>query len=595
MSNLDKIITRQYSNFMGVDFSGGEVPYYHSPDALNMWRDYTDSSCIQTRPGLTLLNKFDNVVNGLFFYKINDIIQVLLHIGTKLVKWNNYPNTPAQLTELYTGLSSAKSKSFIFDNVFFLIDGVNYIEYNGTTAKEVEGTIPYTTYQRNPDGSTNIDAGVDTDYVLQPVNCLTSKRYNQFIADGTSTAYQLDDKGLDSNFSVRASIHDNGSTTIIVEGNGLSVDRTNGVVTFTTAPSKDASVDILFSKTISNHKSRILNCNLLCEFDNRLFFAGNEDYPNSVFWGMLNDPRYVADINYNEIGLDVARIKAIIPGNNVLWVVKENNQNGAGVYYLTPTLSSDYDQKIYPVTNGNVSTGCVSTGINYGDYIVYYSNQGLECISSSALYSEQILQHKSTYVDARLLKEQGYENPVLAEYKGYLLTLVNSKIYLADNRKLMNTGNGNSEFEWFYWELPNDITNMVEYRDELYLMNDSGYLYLLDGDVDETTGQEDSELDITSYWTTRKDDFGCPSYTKTTSKKGGVVNFKNMDNDDIIIQTIPDGVIKDSKTLSDEKGYAPFKIKDKKFYKMQLKFSSNKPFGIYSAVLQGFIAGYVKR
>ena len=40
MSNLDRIITRQYSNFMGVDFSGGEVPYYHSPDAKNMWRDY---------------------------------------------------------------------------------------------------------------------------------------------------------------------------------------------------------------------------------------------------------------------------------------------------------------------------------------------------------------------------------------------------------------------------------------------------------------------------------------------------------------------------------------------------------------------------
>lgn len=70
MASLNGIITRKYSNFLGVDFRGGEVSNYHSPDSLNMWRDYTDSDCIQTRPSMQLINTFDNSVFGLFFIKL---------------------------------------------------------------------------------------------------------------------------------------------------------------------------------------------------------------------------------------------------------------------------------------------------------------------------------------------------------------------------------------------------------------------------------------------------------------------------------------------------------------------------------------------
>ena len=582
---LTDLITRKYSNFRGVDFSKNDTNYYRSPDALNMWKTYKDSECIETRPGMTLLETFDNEIFGLFFYTINDYTHVLIHSGTKMLEWTNYPLTPKIIKEIYNGLNPKQSRSFVYDNIFFFMDGINYLEFDGDTMKKVEGTIPITSYMKNPDGSTTIDSETDSDLVYQPVNVLTNLRKNAFIGDGKSTNYQLDTNNLDpaTIYLVQASIDD----VIKTENIDFTVDREKGVVTFNVAPAKESKVIITFSKTTQGYKERILNCTLNCEFDNRIFFSGNADYPNAVFHCELNDPRYVRDTAYYECGLDLANIKAIIPGNNVLWVIKEINQNSSSVYYMSPTLDSTYG-KIYPSVNGSVALGCISCGINFNDDIVYFSKNGLEAISSSSMYSEQILQHRSSLVDTKMIHEVNYMNAKLVEYNGYLVCLIGSKAYLADGRAKYQDSSGNIQYEWFYWQLPNNITYAKEYRGDLYLGNASGQLFKL-------VGSTDNGEDITSYWVTYKDDFDYPSYTKTTNKRGNVADLKPMNNDSIKVSTIVDGVEKEKVILSDEKGYIPYRIKDKKFKNIQLKFSSNKPFGLYQATLQGFVAGYIKR
>ena len=582
---LTDIITRKYSNFRGVDFSNNEVNSSRSPLALNMWKNYKDSECIETRPGMELLGNFGNKILGLFFFSKEENLHVLLHVGTKLLKWTNYPNKPVQISELFTGMNIKESSSFTFNNTLFIKDGLNYLEYDGEKISKVVGTIPMTSYFKNPDGSTAIDSDTDTDLVYQAVNCLTSLRKNAFIGDGKSTKYQLDSIDLDSAsvFLMEAEV----DGTKLIENIDFSVDRNKGIVTFNTAPEKDSKVYIICSKTGKNYEDRILKCNLLCEFDNRIFFSGNPDYPNAVFHCELNDPRYVRDTAYYTCGMDLSDIKAIIPGNGVLWVLKEINQNSSSLYYLTPTLDSQFD-KIYPSVNGSISLGCVSTGINFNDDVVFFSNKGLEGISNSSLYSEQILQHRSSLVDTKMLQETDYTNVKLAEYNGYLMCLIGSHIYLADSRKMFQNGSNDTEYEWFYWELPNNITFIKEYRQKLYLGNSAGDLF-------ELKGTTDNEVNINSYWTTPKDDFGYPSYSKTTNKKGNTADVKIMNNDSIHVDTIVDGTLKEKRVLNDKKGYIAYKIKDKKFKDIQIKFSSNKPFGLYSCTLQGFIAGYIKR
>ena len=218
MASINDIISREYNNFRGVDFSNSDVKSYRSPYSVNMWKNYEDSNgtCIETRPGMKLLENFGNQIFGLFFYKVLDEVKVLVHVGTKLLKWNNYPNKPADTTELYTGLNPARSQSFVFNNIFFLKDGINYIEYDGLIAKEVE-----------PTGEV-INDNYDT--VYQPVNVLTPKRKNGFVADGTSRKYHLDTTGLDSAsiFILQATV--NGQN--MVETIDFDVDRVNVIVTF---------------------------------------------------------------------------------------------------------------------------------------------------------------------------------------------------------------------------------------------------------------------------------------------------------------------------------------------------------------------------
>ena len=68
-----------------------------------------------------------------------------------------------------------------------------------------------------------------------------------------------------------------------------------------------------------------------------------------------------------------------------------------------------------------------------------------------------------------------------------------------------------------------------------------------------------------------------------------------MNNDAIKVSTIVDGDVREKNTYADTKGYIAYRIKDKKFKEIQLKFSSDKPFGLFSCTLQGFVAGYIKR
>lgn len=596
MANTNKIITRHYANFRGVDFTNGLVSKYRSPDSLNMWKNYLDDDCIQTRPGMELIGEFDNKIFGLFFYKLNNTTHVLVHCGTKLYKWNNFPSRPVQTTQLYANMAMMKSNYFVFDDILFIMDGVNYLEYDGTNLTSVAGTIPMTSYVMTPQGQTDLDEGVDTDYIFQKLNCLTGIQKNQFRGDGESTDYQLNNNELDQNYAVFATV----DGIRIEENSGLTVNRTKGIVTFTTAPSNGSTVIIQFSKTESGLRDRILNCRIVKEFDNRIFFSGNPDYPNAIFYsegGENPDPRYIREDARISVGLDLAPIKAVIPGNNALWVVKDTYQNSASVYYMTRSVENNED--IYVSNPGNIALGCISTGINFNDDIVFFSKLGLEGFTSTSLYSEQVLQHRSNMVDSKMANETNYEDVKLAEWGGYLICLFDSHVYLADKRQkfLENTDVG---YEWFYWELPvkevtesetttkYPINDVFEFRGKLYFSNYYGQIYQLKGTTD--NGE-----DISSYWTTCKDDFDAPSYTKTTSKKGGVLTLKKMDNDEIEITSILDDVEKKTKEVIDTKGYCVYKVKNKKFKQIQFKIGSDKPFGLFDMTIQGFIAGYVKR
>ncbi|MBQ4560235.1 MAG: hypothetical protein IJA54_07950 [Tyzzerella sp.] len=563
MSSGD-LVTRTYSSFRGVDFRGEEVNLVRSPDSLNIWKDYKETESIRTRPDMELQEAFDNSVWGVFFYTVGNTEMMLVHSGTKL-----YRIADGIKTELYSGLNPRKSDAFIYNNIWYFKDGINYLEYDGKTIAEVVGYIPTTSIGRRP-------AGGGTQH--EDVNMLTGMRINTFLADGESVDYYLDTENIDADFYPLVSI--NGSMLGIEE---YTVNSQSGKITFNVAPEEPLTdgqdnVSIKFRKTVSGHRERINQCTLLQVFDNRVFFSGNKDYPNTVWHCSLNDPAYCSDTDYYNEGLDMAKVTGLVAGNNALWVMKEPSQANTAVFYHNPTIDSDYG-KIYPSTHSSVSTGCVGKAINFNDDIVFFSERGMEAINGDVT-TEQVIAHRSSLVDRKLTVEANYKDMLLEEWEGYLMVFVDKTVYLADSRALF-TNENHVEYEWFYWELDKKITCTRVHDGVLYLGTKDGIYTLTDYDNP-----------VISYWTTPIDRFNHPQYQKTTNKRGCVVEALG----DVTVHVKTDKteweLIDEYKGITD---YFVSRIQRKKFKDIQLKFYSDTRFSLETATLECFIGGYIRR
>ena len=620
MASIYDPVRKIYSNFRGVDFTDENVSETRSPDALNMWKNYkTLGKKIETRPDIELQLTMSNTIFGLFFYTISNIDHLIIHSGTSLFDYN--PNTKVLTTIKATGMNPAKSVGFIYNNILFIKDGLNYLEYNGSVCKDVEGTIPNVAIHNMNNNSTKM---------IQEANLITDYCYEEYLPDGTKTEFPLSQKEVSN-----VTVWDISGVNEVQITTGFTVDTTTGLVTFDTAPEKSAdkaSIKIKYSKT-SDGRNIINKCKLACIFDNRVFFSGNQDYPNMLVWCGLNDPRYVGTSSYATQGTSVSQIKALVPGNNALWVFKEPSQENTTIFYTVPTELYDgkleQTVKTYASSHSSITTGCQATGINFNDDIVFFSDRGMEGISGS-ITTEQVLGHRSTLVDRKLLNEENYKNMELVEWEGYLLVIIDNKIYLADSKQKVQNDD-HVEYEWFYWEMAKKIKTATVHNDILYLCseedfvrNELGYKKYTDGTniywydevnnkVYDNEGNEsqvlietltavmqseiytltDTSSNVKSYWTTKLDDFGYPQMLKTTNKRG----FKsNVTGNEITIETkLDNNEFQELGTFKNTKGYIVSKIKKKKWNRIQLRYSSNTQFGIYEIVLESYVGSYVKR
>lgn len=620
MASIYDPVRKIYSNFRGVDFTDENVSETRSPDALNMWKNYkTLGKKIETRPDIELQLTMSNTIFGLFFYTISNVDHLIIHSGTSLFDYN--PKTKVLTTIKATGMNPAKSVGFVYNNILFIKDGLNYLEYNGSVCKDVEGTIPNVAIHNMNSNSTKM---------IQEANLITDYCYEEYLPDGTKTEFPLSQKEVSN-----VTVWDISGVNEVQITTGFTVDTTTGLVTFDTAPEKSAdkaSIKIKYSKT-SDGRNIINKCKLACIFDNRVFFSGNQDYPNMLVWCGLNDPRYVGTSSYATQGTSVSQIKALVPGNNALWVFKEPSQENTTIFYTVPTELYDgkleQTVKTYASSHSSITTGCQATGINFNDDIVFFSDRGMEGISGS-ITTEQVLGHRSTLVDRKLLNEENYKNMELVEWEGYLLVIIDNKIYLADSKQKVQNDD-HVEYEWFYWEMAKKIKTATVHNDILYLCseedfvrNELGYKKYTDGTniywydevnnkVYDNEGNEsqvlietltavmqseiytltDTSSNVKSYWTTKLDDFGYPQMLKTTNKRG----FKsNVTGNEITIETkLDNNEFQKLGTFKNTKGYIVSKIKKKKWNRIQLRYSSDTQFGIYEIVLESYVGSYVKR
>ena len=557
----DSVVSRIYSNFRGVDFRGEEINLVRSPDSLNVWKDYRETESIRTRPETKLQVEFPATVYGIFFYKDTQIV----HSGKNLYK----VSAAGDKVILFSEMNKATSNAFVFEDIFYIKDGVNYLQYDGTTVKSVQGYIPTTSIGRSAMGGGT---------VYEDVNMLSDYRINSFLADGGSLDFYLDVINIDEDFVPVVTIDG-----AVVGTDKYTVDYDNGQIKMSYAPDAPKTdgqdnVFIKFKKAIPKYKASIMGCKMLQVFDNRVFVSGNKDFPNVVWHCSLNDPSYFSDLDYYREGMDSAQIKGLVAGNNALWVFREPSSANTTVFYHTPTLDEEYG-KIYPSSHSSVTTGCVGKAINFNDDIVFFSERGMEGISGDVT-TEQVLAHRSSLVDRKLTAEADYKNMILAEWEGYLMVFIGNKVYLADSRTAF-TNEGHMEYEWFYWELSKAVTCTCVQDGILYLGTDTGVYTLTD-----------NEAAVESWWVTPKDKFKNPHKLKTTNKRGCVAEATG---DISVYAKLEDTDFELIGTYENITDYFVSRIKRKKFKDIQLKFHSNTRFSLETVTLEVFVGGYIKR
>ena len=499
------LITRIYSGFRGADFRGEEINLVRSPDCLNVWKDYKHTDSIRTRPAMELFKDFPETVYGIYFYKIGSTEMCLVHSGKSLYKIANGEKT-------YIGdLNAAPSTAFVYNNTFYILDGINYKQYDGSTLKDVVGYVPTTSIGRKASGGGKVH---------EDVNLLSDWRINTFMGDGESTIFYLDTYLVEQSggyvptqnmLKERVHVTVNGESW---DDRIMNISAYDGVVTLSDVPPAPLTdgqdnVSIEFRKDTYGQREKITRCTLSQVFDNRVFFSGNKDYPNTIWHCSLNDPSYFSDLDYYNEGLDSAVVNGLVAGNNALWVFKEPSISNTSVFYHTPTIDSEYG-KVYPNTHSTISMGCVGKAINFNDDIVFFSERGMEGISGDVT-TEQFVAHRSSLVDRKLIAEKNYKNMILTEWEGYLLVIIDDKIYLADSRATF-TNENHIEYEWFYFSLDKVITCASVYNGILYLGTSDGVYTLTD-----------TKKAVKSYWVTPKDKINNPHRQKTTNKKGCVV------------------------------------------------------------------------
>lgn len=304
-----------------------------SPNMLNMWfkeraltKRYGQENLFASLGSFPILSIYNKLFNG----------KVIFTASTNMYSLDLTTKTT---TLLYSTLTAAKGRFFVVNGILYYLNGNEYVRYDGTTVSAVVGYVPLVITGRAPTGGGTVN---------EQYNRIQAGFKTSFSGNGTATVYTLPQTGLDAT-TVTATVGGVAKT----EGTDFTVDRVNGLVTFTVAPASGTdNVVITAYKTDSVGKTAILTCKYATTFggnnDSRVFLAGDS---TTYYYSGLLDPTFWPENQYNNAGVDNTNITGFGKQYNVLVVFKERSLF-AVTYSFNGTTAS------FPLAELNNSVGC---------------------------------------------------------------------------------------------------------------------------------------------------------------------------------------------------------------------------------------------
>ncbi len=406
---------------------------------------------------------------------------------------------------IWDDMNTHKSSSFVFNNRLYIIDGKNYLYYDGSEVHSVldNAYIPTTYINIIPSGE-NADAGEEHEHR----NLLQPKFKHTFVPDGLSSDYYMNENDLDEGSDIEVKVYGVTKT----KGEDYTVDYANGKITFSAqripptqssiaekqnaqlvegaeegetpilVNSNSTEADIANANRFTDHyagveiiaqktydSKQITNCSIVAIFDERVFLSGNSNYPNNVYFCGRHDGHtdasYFPVSNYVRDGVGMAAITGMLVVADTLMVLKGDTQQDGSVYFHTAYATGyDLHPKDYPSTRGLAGIGCLGACINFLDDPVFISRLGVEAVGQLSVRYERAIEHRSSLIDAKLVNME-LKNASLEEWNGYLIALVDGKIFMADSRQRYTHDTGVMQYEWYYLENIGIFKNQyLEYR-----------------------------------------------------------------------------------------------------------------------------------
>jgi hypothetical protein len=471
-------------------------------------------------------------INGM--YDILYYGKIIYAHGTKLYTFDESTNTN---TEIASGLSNAKGYFYVFNDVLYYKNGTDFkkIDSSFTVSDVTTGAyIPTLTVTRNPNGTGGT--------ANEQFNLIQPGFKDSFNGNGSATAYYLSLTGLDAT-AVTATVGGVAQT----EGVDFTVNRTTGVVTFTSAPASGTNnVIITAYKTVSGYADRIKGC-LYSELygggsqDSRIFTAGNDDYKNAYWYTGLtgntaNDASYWPENNFNRIGSDAKLIVGWTKLYARLLPMKED-----GIYSVT------YSQTgvTFPVTVLNSQVGCDMPGsIQIVKNLPVYGNSksGLWIITTTLVENEKNVNQISALINGVQNFRPGLLDESLEDLQNCSSFDDGRKYYICVGNKcwvwdyelspFSQYGDDQSKLLWFYYTNVNAECWGYINRETYYGDRTIGQL------VKFQDNYNDFGSAIDAFWKSKILNFNLPNWRKTISdlwietRSGANTNLSVLLSDD---------------------------------------------------------------
>lgn len=317
-----------------------------SPDIENMW--WVDG-VLGSRRGQEML--LEETLSGPIYAAYEREFQgvAVFHAGTHLY---SVDLEAATAVSIYESVTAQRGTFFVFANNLYYLNGAEYLCITpALTVAPVVPYIPIVAMNRKPDGT-----GGD---LYQPENRLAPGKEVWFSGDGTSKDYYLPYQEIDATL---VTLTVGGAD--MAEDSGFTVDRTLGIVKFTTAPAAGVNnVKIKCYKADADTQNSILNCRHATvyggETDLAVVVGGPTKQPNAYFWSgshTIPDPTYFPFEYYNLAGADASKYITGFGRQQRMLVIFTENAIGKSEFFIETIKERDYLQLPYIPINTRI--GC---------------------------------------------------------------------------------------------------------------------------------------------------------------------------------------------------------------------------------------------